>query len=466
MRIAIIDDDPDIHVWFSHYLEENGHEVLSASDGVEGLDLILRETPDVSLIDWKTPQKDGLTLIGEVHKERPETLMIMMTAHSSIQSAVQAIKLGAFDYLTKPLDWDVVDATLLKCDEKISLLRENLLLKEQMEQISRGDLYITESKAIQQLLTQALSVAATDSTVLVTGESGTGKEVFAKYIHKNSQRHRRQFVVVNCAVLSEQLLESELFGHVKGSFTSAYTDHAGYFEVANEGTVFLDEVGELSPSMQVKLLRVLQDGEYSRVGETRIRHTDVRVIAATNRELQQLMMDGAIREDFYYRLNVFEFHLPPLRERPEDIMFYFENFLQELALQMKKNINGVEPEVKDLLLNYDWPGNIRELKNVAERVSILSDPKTGAITVDLFPQRITGAPVGENIYDGDDFKQVKDKMVRDFEVGFIKRHLRDQGGNVAATARKIGMHPVSLRQKIASLGIDTGSFKSDRNENQ
>lgn len=464
MRIAIIDDDPDIHVWFSHYLEEQGHEVLSASDGAEGLDLILREAPDVSLIDWKMPRKDGLTLIGDALKERPEALLVMMTAHSSIQSAVQAIKLGAFDYLTKPLDWDVVKASLKKCEEKISLLRENLLLKGQMEQISRGDLYVTESKTIQKLLTQAVSVAATDSTVLVTGESGTGKEVFAKYIHKNSQRQRRQFVVVNCAALSEQLLESELFGHVKGSFTSAYSDHAGYFEIANEGTVFLDEVGELSPSMQVKLLRVLQDGEYSRVGETRIRHTDVRVIAATNRELQRLMMDGAIREDFYYRLNVFEFHLPPLRERPEDIIFYFENFLQELALQMKKNINGVEPEVKDLLLNYEWPGNIRELKNVAERVSILSDPKTGAITADLFPQRITGAPAGEAIYDGDDFKQVKEKMVRDFEVSFIKRHLREQGGNVAATARAIGMHPVSLRQKIASLGIDAGVFKSSNNE--
>ncbi|MFC1535624.1 sigma-54-dependent transcriptional regulator [Candidatus Neomarinimicrobiota bacterium] len=461
MRIAIIDDDPDILTWFSYHLSENGHEVLTAPDGVQGLDLILQQEPDVSLIDWKMPRKDGLTLIKEALRARPQTLAIMMTAHGSVQSAVQAIKLGAFDYLTKPLDLEVVQVTLKKCEEQISLMKENMLLKEQMAQINRGDIYITESQTIQRLLTQAMSVAATNSTVLVTGESGTGKEVFAKYIHKNSQRYRKQFVVVNCAALSEQLLASELFGHVKGSFTSAYTEHAGYFEIADEGTVFLDEVGELSPSMQVKLLRVLQDGEFSRVGETRKRHTDVRIIAATNRELQQLMIDGAIREDFYYRLNVFEFHLPPLRERPEDIIFYFENFLQELALQMKKAINGIEPEVKDLLLSYNWPGNIRELKNVAERVSILSDPNTGMISVDLFPQRITGAPVREQAYTSDDFKQVKDDMVKDFEVSFITRHLREQGGNVAATARKIGVHPVSLRQKIASLGIDARNFKDE-----
>ncbi|MFC1483712.1 sigma-54-dependent transcriptional regulator [Candidatus Neomarinimicrobiota bacterium] len=461
MRIAIIDDDPDILTWFSYHLSENGHEVLTAPDGVQGLDLILQQEPDVSLIDWKMPRKDGLTLIKEALRARPQTLAIMMTAHGSVQSAVQAIKLGAFDYLTKPLDLEVVQVTLKKCEEQISLMKENLLLKEQMEQINRGDIYITESQTIQRLLTQAMSVAATNSTVLVTGESGTGKEVFAKYIHKNSQRYRKQFVVVNCAALSEQLLASELFGHGKGSFTSAYTEHAGYFEIADEGTVFLDEVGELSPSMQVKLLRVLQDGEFSRVGETRIRHSDVRIIAATNRELQQLMMDGTIREDFYYRLNVFEFHLPPLRERPEDIIFYFENFLQELALQMKKAINGIEPEVKELLLSYNWPGNIRELKNVAERVSILSDPNTGLISVDLFPQRIAGAPVRAQAYTSDDFKQVKDDMVKDFEVSFITRHLREQGGNVAATARKIRVHPVSLRQKIASLGIDARNFKDE-----
>jgi DNA-binding NtrC family response regulator len=435
MRIAIIDDDPDILTWFTYHLSKNGHEVLAAPDGVQGLDLILQQEPDVSLIDWKMPRKDGLTLIKEALRARPQTLAIMMTAHGSVQSAVQAIKLGAFDYLTKPLDLEVVQVTLKKCEEQISLKKENLLLKEQMEQINRGDIYITESQTIQRLLTQAMSVAATNSTVLVTGESGTGKEVFAKYIHKNSQRYRKQFVVVNCAALSEQLLESELFGHVKGSFTSAYSDHAGYFDIADEGTVFLDEVGELSPSMQVKLLRVLQDGEYSRVGETRTRHTDVRVIAATNRELEQLMVEGAVREDFYYRLNVFEFHLPPLRERPEDIIFYFENFLRELALQMNKAINGIEPEVKELLLNYNWPGNIRELKNVAERVSILSDPNTGTISVDLFPQRITGAQVREQAYTSDDFKQVKDDVVKDFEVSFITRHLREQGGNVACQPR-------------------------------
>ena len=461
MRIAVIDDDQEILTWFSYHLGNDGHGVLTALDGEQGLKLILAEGPDVSLVDLKLPGKDGLAVIKEVMKAHPQALAIMMTAHGSVESAVEAMKLGAFDYLTKPLDQEVVRVVLQKCAEKISMMKENLLLKEQMEQISRGEIYITENEKIQRLLDQARSVAVTDSTVLITGESGTGKEVFAKYIHKNSQRTQKQFVVVNCAALSEQLLESELFGHVKGSFTGAYTDHAGYFEVADGGTVFLDEVGELSPTMQVKLLRVLQDGEFSRVGETRTRQTDVRVIAATNRDLQQLMLEGKIREDFYYRINVFEFHLPPLRERPEDIAYYFERFIMNYAAQMNKSISQIAPEVREALLSHDWPGNIRELKNVAERMSILCDPTKGTISSDLFPDRMTWSTAKEPSYQGDDFKQAKEMMVKEFEISFITEHLRQQGGNIAATARKIGVHPVFLRQKIANLGIDAKHIKDE-----
>lgn len=461
MRIAVIDDDQDILNWLSRHLGQEGHEIITATDGEKGLNLIIENEPDVSLVDLKMPVMDGLAVIKRALETHPQALVIMMTAYGSIRTAVEAMKLGTFDYLTKPLHMEEVLMMLNKCQEKISLVKENLMLREQVKQMSRGEIYITRNENIQRLLDQAVNVAATDSTVLITGESGTGKEVFAKYIHKNSQRAGKQFVVVNCAALSEQLLESELFGHVKGSFTGAYADHAGYFEAADGGTIFLDETGEISPAMQVKLLRVLQEKEFSRVGETRTRRTDVRVIAATNRDLEQLMAEGKIREDFYFRINVFEFHLPPLRERPEDIMFYFERFVEEHAAQMNKTISEIDPNVRNFLLSYNWPGNIRELRNVAERTSILCNPATGIISSDLIPDRLAWSATGEATYQGNDFKQAKEILVKEFEVNFITQHLRQQNGNIAATARKIGVHPVFLRQKIASLGIDAKHIKNE-----
>lgn len=461
MRVAVIDDDPEILTWFAYHLKKEGHEVVTALDGDSGYQLMLDQEPDVALVDIQMPTMDGLTMTKKTLKAMPQANIIIMTAHGSIQTAVKAMKMGAIDYLTKPLDADEVLITLKKVEEKLALVKENILLKEQVEHFSRGDIFVTRNPKIQNLLDQAKSAANTDAPVLITGESGTGKEVFAKYIYKNSQRAHKQFVVVNCATLSEQLLESELFGHVKGSFTGAYTDHPGYFEIADGGTIFLDETGELSPAMQVKLLRVLQDGEFSRVGDTKTRRTDVRIIAATNRDLSHLISEGAFREDFYYRINVFEFHLQPLRERPEDIMFFFEMFVGEYAKQMNKTINQIDPNVRDLLLSYNWPGNIRELKNVAERTSILCNAETGVISSDLIPDRLAWSDRQEATYAGKDFKLTKELVVKDFEVNFITRQLRKQSGNIAATAREIGVHPVFLRQKISTLGIDAKDIKRE-----
>ena len=461
MRVAVIDDDPEILTWFTHYLQKEGHEVVTALDGDSGYQLMLDQEPDVALVDLQMPAMDGLTMTRKTLKALPQANIIIMTAYGSIRTAVEAMKMGAIDYLTKPLDADEVLITLNKVQEKLSLVKENILLKEQVEQFSRGDIFVTRNKKIQNLLDQAKSAANTDAPILITGESGTGKEVFAKYIYKNSQRAHKQFVVVNCAALSEQLLESELFGHVKGAYTGAYTDHPGYFEIADGGTIFLDETGELSPAMQVKLLRVLQDGEFSRVGDTKTRRSDVRIIAATNRDLRQLISEGAFREDFYYRINVFEFHLQPLRERPEDIMFFFEMFIEEYARQMNKTITQIDPHVRDLLLNHDWPGNIRELKNVAERTSILCSAETGIISSDLIPDRLAWSGRSGAMHEGQDFKLTKELVVKDFEVNFITQQLRRQNGNIAATAREIGVHPVFLRQKISSLGIDAKLIKSE-----
>ncbi len=463
MLIAIIDDDHTILKWFEHLLEPRGHDVITALDGEAGVQLIDDQNPDLALVDLKMPGIDGLEVTRRILATNPDTFVIMMTAHASISTAVEAMKLGAADYLSKPLDADEVLIVLQKAEDKLALLRENRALKHQMERIDRGEIFATCDPNVEKMLVEARNAAKTNTPVLVTGENGTGKEVFAKYIYRNSERANKQFVVVNCAALSEQLLESELFGHSKGSFTGAIADHAGYFEIADGGTLFLDETGELSPAMQVKLLRVLQNGEYSRVGETKTRRTDVRVIAATNRDLHALMKEERFREDFYYRINVFEFKLPPLRERRDDIMLYFTMFIKEFARQMNKAVPEISPGVEEILLRYRWPGNIRELRNVAERTSILYDPEKGVISRELIPDRLmwSGAN-GEETPNGQDYKATKETVVRDFETRFITSHLRKQGGNVAATAREIGVHPVFLRQKLSALGIDPKAMKREQ----
>lgn len=461
MRIAVVDDDELIRSWFEYQLQADGHEVITAADGDEGVRLIIEELPEIALVDLKLPGIDGLEVTRQVIEARPEVIVVMMTAHGSIQTAVEAMRLGAADYLPKPLDIDEVRIVLQKAEERISLVRENRALKNQMARMGREEIFATRDAQVEKMLVEAQNAARSDTPVLITGENGTGKEVFAKFIYKNSRRADKQFIVVNCAALSEQLLESELFGHAKGSFTGAVADHAGYFDIADGGTVFLDETGELSPAMQVKLLRVLQSGEYSRVGETKSRKSDVRIIAATNRDLHQMMLEGTFREDFYYRINVFEFQLPPLRKRKQDIMLYFEMFLKKFAAEMKKSIPTIEAGVEEILTSYHWPGNIRELKNVAERTSILYDSNSGVITSDLIPDRLLwdGALPVEEI-PGQDYKAVKEGVIREFEVNFITQHLRNQHGNVAATAREIGVHPVFLRQKISALGIDPKAIKS------
>ena len=464
MRIAVIDDDPDILFWFQNKLKGEEYEVLTAPDANSGYDLIAEHNPQIALIDYVMPGMDGLELTSRVAKDFPETQVIFMTAHGSIETAVKAMQNGANEYLGKPLELGDLQLKLRKVEESITLTRENRLLRQQIRKLDKGDIFATNNKDVQRLLHQATNVASTDSTILITGENGTGKEVFAKYLYRHSSRSKAQFVVVNCAALTEQLLESELFGHAKGSFTSAHSNHAGYFEIADGGTIFLDEIAELSPAMQVRLLRVLQEKEFSRVGETKIRRTDIRIMSASNRDLAKLIDEGKFREDFYYRVNVFEFRLPPLRERPEDIMLYFDMFVNDYATQMNKSITGVNESVKQTLLGYRWPGNIRELKNVAERASILYESDTGIITHDLIPERLGRQNSNNFEAMGSDFKLNKEQIINKFEVSFITKELHKYRGNVAATARAIGVHPVFLRQKISNLGIDARSIRKRANQ--
>jgi DNA-binding NtrC family response regulator len=453
VKIVVIDDEADIRNLLVTLLKPEGHQVEAAADGKSGLKLIAKMQPDLALVDLMLPDTDGIAVTREALKSRPDLIVIMITAHGSIDNAVEAMKAGAYHYQTKPFNLPELRLVVKKAGERSLLLAENRILKSQLRQIREGEDYLTKSPAVRAILDEAKKVAGTDSTVLITGEHGTGKEVLAKYIRNHSPRAEKRFVVVNCSALSEQLLESELFGHAKGAFTGAQQDHVGYFEAADGGTIFLDEIGEVSPAIQVKLLRVLQEKEFIRVGETQIRSADVRVIAATNRDIKKLVEEGGLREDFYYRLNVFNFHLPPLKDRPEDILFYFQLFMAEFAAQMGVQEPSVPKMVRDILMKYGWPGNIRELRNLAERTTILSEGNE--LTPELLPAEFR--PSDGDISGGSaDFKTRK----REFEIGFITDQLIQNKGNIEATARQIGMHPVALRQKVAKLGIDSGEIKA------
>jgi DNA-binding NtrC family response regulator len=402
---------------------------------------------------------NGIELTQEVLKIESDIIVILITAFATIKSAVEAIRIGAFDYLTKPIDKEELLLAISRGLERISLMKENLLLKHKLEKFDPSEYaeedYGTSSDVVKNILFESKKVAKSDSTILITGANGTGKEVLAKYIHKQSNRSDQQFVVVNCAAIPGQLLESELFGHVKGSFTGAIKDHKGYFEIADNGTIFLDEIGEIDTLLQVKLLRVLQEKQFSKVGDTRIQSTNVRIIAATNQDLKKMIEEGKFREDLFYRLNVFEFYLPSLKDRPEDIHYYFNKFLQEYSSLNKKQLPKAESKVLSALLRYDWPGNIRELKNIVERISILNEDNT--VTIDLLPPNVLGETRDKVITN--DYTENKESMIKEFEISFLKKHLKMNKGNVAATAKAINFHPVSLRQKIAKLGIDPRDYK-------
>ncbi len=458
-KILVVDDELTSQAIIKKILSEAGHEVTTAGDSESALGKIKEVKYDVVLTDFNMPGKNGIELTAEAVTIEPELVVILITAYASIKSVVEAVKLGAFDYLTKPVDKDELLLSINRGLEKVNLLKENQFLKDRLERseenTSDDSDYLTSSAKVKEMLDEGKKVAQSDSTVLITGLNGTGKEVFAKFIHKNSKRADQPFVVINCAALSEQLLESELFGHIRGSFTGAIKDKKGYFEIADNGTIFLDEIGEISPQIQVKLLRVLQEREFSKVGETKKQTTNIRILAATNKELHEQIEIGSFREDLYYRLNVFEFHLPSLKDRPEDIEFYFDKFVNNFALKSKKPLKKISDDVRKILNAYSWPGNIRELKNIAERVTILSEGPV--ITVDLLPSKFLSN--GKENIQTTDYNQNKEIVIRNFEVNFITKFLRLNKGNVAATARTINFHPVSLRQKLAKLGIDPDTVK-------
>jgi len=375
VEIIVVDDEPKQRSILNTILTKEGYNVYEASNGKEALNIIKQRNPEIVLTDLKMPDMDGIQLLKGIKdlKITPEPMVLLMTAYGSIASAVEAIKNGAFDYLTKPLDKETLLIKLKQAIEKQQLLQENIKLKNTLYQKFKIDGIIGVSEKIKSVIEKVKKVAPTTATVLILGESGTGKELIAKAIHYNSPRRDRPFTAINCASIPESLLESELFGYEPGAFTGANTRKRGLFEVTNTGTIFLDEIGDMPLYLQAKLLRVLQNGEIRRLGGKDIIKVDIRVIAATNRDLEKLIENGFFREDLYYRLKVVTLKLPPLRERKEDIPILSNYFLKKYNEEFGKRIKGLDKKVLEAFIKYHWPGNIRQLESVIEKAVILSE---------------------------------------------------------------------------------------------
>ena len=384
--VLLIDDDESLRRVVEYNLHEEGYRVLTAVDGAAGWQTFQAETVDLVLTDVRMPEMDGVEVLTRIKAMQPDVPVIMLTAHGTINSAVEAMKLGAFDYLTKPFNREQLKAAVRKAFEVAALTTENRYLRQVVADRFSFANMIAGSRAMRAVTETAGRVAQSDTSVLLEGESGTGKELLAKAIHFHSSRSRAPFVTINCGAIPEQLLESELFGHRRGSFTGAVSDKRGKFEAADRGTIFLDEIGELPMLLQVKILRVLQEREVDKVGETRPIKVDVRVIAATNRDLEKMVADGTFRDDLYYRLAVVSIRMPPLRERSDDIPFLVDHFLSKHAERLGRERPTAEKAVYSAFNLYAWPGNIRELENVIERALVLD--KDGVLGLDDLPERL------------------------------------------------------------------------------
>ncbi len=446
-KILVVDDEQAQRSTLAGFLAKRGYEAVEAASGESALEQIDTRDFDLVLTDQKMTGISGVELLERIKQRNPEIEVILITAFGDVRSAVRATKAGAFDYITKPVDLEALEISIGRALERRQLVAENRLLRQSLEQKHSFSNIISASGAMEDVLNMAARVARVDSPVLITGESGTGKEVVARAIHQASGRANKPFVAVNCAALNKNLIESELFGHEKGAFTGAVRARGGKIESAGGGTLFLDELGEISPEIQVKLLRFLQEGTFEHVGSDQQLHADVRLLAATNRDLQQALNEGNFREDFYYRINVVNIHIPPLRSRREDIRCLAEHFVETNATRLGDK--KISREALDALLRYDYPGNIRELQNLVERAMVMARGET--ITIgDLPPSLADRVPVAEGSAAQEGSLPAS---VQALEIRMIHEALERAGGVQVRAADLLGITERNLRYKIRKLGL-------------
>ena len=444
-KLLIVDDEKNIRRTLRMVLEGENLTVGDCGSAEEALRMMQEDPFDVVLLDIKLPGMDGIELLSRIRKDWPAAEAIMISGHASIQDAVEATRLGAYDVLEKPLDRDRVLLSIHNCLEKVKLAKQ---VSNLQNQINERYQLIGQSSAIVQLFEEIKKVAPTNGRVLITGESGTGKELVARAIHKLSKRTAGSFVKVNCAAIPAELIESELFGYERGAFTGATGRKKGQFELANAGTLFLDEIGDMSQNAQAKVLRVLQTGELTHVGGERTIQVDVRVIAATNKDLSNSVATGTFREDLYFRLNVVPLRCPALRERLDDVPLLASRFVDEFCAENGFRLKDIEPATINKLRRYHWPGNVRELKNVIERMVIMSGER---ITSENVPDYIDGAPkvMEAKQFDGMSLKELRDEVERDY----VQSKLKEYSWNITKTAEALGIERTNLHKKIKQLGI-------------
>lgn len=447
-QIMLVDDDKELLEIYDKIFKMNGFEVISCENGERALNALGKNQISVVISDIIMPKMSGIELLRQIKKRTPETEAIMLTAEGSISGAVEAVKEGAFSYIVKPADVDDLISNIKKAAELSKVKIENEVLKDQIATLADGRKFIGISQAAEELRQRAQIVGKTDSAVLITGETGTGKEVLANMIHRCSNRADKPFICVNCGALNENLIESELFGSEKGAYTGAGTQRKGRFEIANGGTIFFDEIGELSLNMQTRLLRVLQEKSFERVGGYETIKSDFRLITATNRNLKQEVAENRFRADLYYRINIIPIEIPPLRERPEDIPALCQNFLEAYSREMNKSVQTIDDETIKMLQRYNWPGNVRELRNVVERMVVLSHD--GMLDLDVLPEEI------RDMLAEDKTEEALRTQTKAFEKEYIIKIMNKYSGNVAKAADEMQIARKNLYKKLNEYDIKYG----------
>ena len=439
-RILVVDDEPMVCLALTNWLEEENYFTQAVQDGPQAVEAVRQENWDIILLDLRMPGMDGMEVLKQVKEIAAQTVVIMMTAYASIPGAVQAMKEGAYDYIVKPLDVDQLTLMLKRIVEHQQLITENILLRKRLTEQYEFEDIIGRSEAMQEVFSMIKAVTDTNATVLITGETGTGKELVARAIHSNSSQRYGPFVATSCGALPETLLESELFGYEKGAFTGADRAKKGRFELANGGTLFLDEVGDISMKTQIKLLRVLQEKSFSRLGGTGQIKVDVRLISATNRDLVAAIEDGSFRSDLYYRLNVVSIQLPPLRERKDDVPLLAVHFINKYNVEFNKKFDRVDRKAMDFMMDYHWPGNVRELENVIERALVIDQGPE--VQVKHLPFCNVESPLTE-----------EPQSLQEVEKIHIEKMLQRNDWNIAKTARLLNIDRSTLHKKIKKFGL-------------